>query len=144
MSAENNTYIHVHRVIYADTDQMGVVYHGRYLEWMEAARTELMRVHGMSYNSLEDRGISLPVIEAACKYIKPFKYDDIVNVLAEIEDVTRSKLTIRYELYCDGEDIIRARGTTVHCYMNRQGRAIRAPIDLLKFFKTFVVPKDNK
>ncbi|MCD6117273.1 acyl-CoA thioesterase [bacterium] len=142
MNVKNNTNIYTHRVIYADTDQMGIVYHGRYFEWLEAARTELMRIHGMSYNTLEARGISLPVIEASCRYIRAFKYDDIVNIIAEIEDVTRSRLKIKYELYCEGDETARVKGVTVHCYMNRQARAIRAPRDLLLFFKSFQVPEN--
>jgi len=138
-----NSFIMEHvtkiRVRYADTDKMGIVYHGRYFEWLEAARTELMRNHGMSYDSLEKRKISLPVIEASCKYIRPFKYDDIVNIFAEIEDVTRSRLRIKYELYCDSDQNARVQCVTVHCYINNQSRAIRAPIDLFQFFKSLKV-----
>jgi len=92
-------FIYSHRVRYSDTDKMGIVYHGRYFEWFEAARTELMRVWGMSYNDLENRGISLPVIHASCSYIKPFTYDEIALVRTWIQSVSRSKLVMSYELF---------------------------------------------
>ena len=128
-------FIYSHRVRYSDTDKMGIVYHGRYFEWFEAARTELMRVWGMSYNDLENRGISLPVIHASCSYIKPFTYDEIALVRTWIQSVSRSKLVMSYELFTADDTKIRITGSTTHCYMNSTGRAVRGPAELIGFFE---------
>jgi len=134
-------FIYKYRIRYADTDKMGVAYHGRYFEWFEAARTELMRANGMSYDSLEDQGISLPVIEAQCRYVQSVQYDEIVQIKTWIDDVTRSRLLIRYELFTKESGRPKAHGFTMHCYMNKQGRAVRAPHDLVEFFNKFLSKK---
>ena len=68
------------RVAFADTDAMGVVWHGNYLRWFEMARTELMRPTELPYPALVGRGIHLPVIEALVRYRKPARYDDLLIV----------------------------------------------------------------
>jgi acyl-CoA thioester hydrolase len=77
------------RVIYADTDLMGVVYHGTYLRYLEHARVEFMRSLGFVYADLERLGIGLPVIDLAVTYLSSARYDDIVSV-----DVGLAKLTL--------------------------------------------------
>ena len=64
------------RVIYGDTDQMGVVYYANYLRYFEFARSELLRAHGRSYRDMEAEGLSLPVVEATCRYVAPARYED--------------------------------------------------------------------
>ena len=73
------------RVIYADTDKMGVVYNGNYLSYFEIGRNELMRHLGLAYTEVEKNGLILPVIDAYVKYIKPAYYDDILDI-NECED----------------------------------------------------------
>ena len=69
------------RVRYAETDQMGVVYHANYLVWMEIGRVEALREHGFHYKDLEgEAGIALAVVEAQCRYIYPARYDDEILV----------------------------------------------------------------
>ena len=68
------------RVRYAETDQMGVVYHGNYFAWFEIGRIELLRQTGWSYKALEADGIGLPVIEATCQYRHPARYDDELEI----------------------------------------------------------------
>ena len=74
------------RVRYADTDQMKVVYHGKFLEYFEVGRTALIRSLGLPYAELESRGILLPVIEAYAKYRKPARYDDLLSVEAVVSE----------------------------------------------------------
>ena len=133
-SQGNPEHIHVIRVRYADVDQMGVVYHTRYLEWFEAARTELIRTMGRSYRELEEEGTSLPVIEAYCRYRKPVKYDELVRVRTVIGNVSRSHLRLEYELWGENDQIVRTEGYTVHCFLNQSGKPIRASQDIIDFF----------
>jgi acyl-CoA thioester hydrolase len=89
-------YDHTIRVRYADTDQMGVVYHARYFEWFEAARTEMLRSMGMPYEHMEKEGIFLPVIEAWCRYREPVRYDELVIIRTVLQDVSRLKIKLCY------------------------------------------------
>ncbi len=129
-------HIHSIRVRYADIDQMGFVYHTRYLEWFEAARTELIRAMGKSYRQLEEEGTSLPVVEVYCRYRKPVRYDELVRVRTVIGTVSRSNLRLEYELWGENDRIVRTEGYTVHCFLNRSGKPVRASQNLLDFFST--------
>lgn len=119
------------RVIYADTDQMGIVYYCRYFEFFERGRTELLRDLGSPYAEMEKEGIGLPVVEAHCEYKKGPRYDELVVIQSTISDVPRSTIRIDYELYDESETTLYATGYTIHCFLNPQGRAIKAP-------KTFI------
>ncbi|MBW1791075.1 MAG: acyl-CoA thioesterase [Deltaproteobacteria bacterium] len=123
------------RVRYADTDQMGVVYHARYFEWFEAARTEMLRSMGMPYRQLEVEGVYLPVIESFCRYRRPVKYDELVEVKTRLVEVTRSRIRLDYEIWGDEEKTSRIQGYTAHCFMNRDGRSVRAPLSLVSFLQ---------
>jgi acyl-CoA thioester hydrolase len=124
------------RVRYADTDQMGVVYHTRYLEWFESARTELLRAAGLPYKSIEDQGFFLPVIEAYCRYQFPVRYDEVVNLTAELEEISRLKIRLRYRVFAEGDPVQRADGWTLHCFTGKNGKPVRAPKDLIDTIKT--------
>lgn len=115
------------RVIYADTDQMGVVYYTRYFEFFERGRTELLRELSSPYSEMEKRGIGLPVVEAHCEYKKGPHYDDVIVVKSVISDVPRSTVRIDYELYDESETILLATGYTIHCFLNPEGRPMKAP-----------------
>ena len=123
------------RVRYADIDQMGVVYHSRYLEWFEAARTEMLRDMGLTYKSMENKGFLLPVIEAHCNYQLPVKYDDAVNVITELNEVSRLKIRLGYKVFIEGDERVRVKGYTLHCFMGPEGRAVRAPEEIMAYFR---------
>ena len=82
------------RVRYRDTDQMGVVYHGVYLEFFETGRTEFLRDAGMAYSSIEDTGIMLPVLEATLTMKRPARYDDLLTVHAIIREMPTARLKV--------------------------------------------------
>ena len=132
---EKSSFIYHVRVRFADTDQMGIVYHARYFEWFEAARTEMIRSMGMSYKELEKSGISLPVIEAFCRYRMPVKYDEHIRIKSVLMEVTRSRIRIGYYVMGEKEDSVRVFGYTVHCFIGSKGRPTRAPEELLSFFQ---------
>lgn len=84
------------RVRYAETDQMGVVYHANYLVWCELGRTELIRRRGTPYAELERQGVILAVAEASVRYQAPARYDDLIRVEAWIEEVRSRTVTFGY------------------------------------------------
>ena len=87
-----------YRVIYGDTDNMGVAYHANYLRWFEIGRTELLRAWGLPYREIEARGIQLPVAEAHCKYQQPARYDDLLTIEATLDTSTRGGVKIDYRI----------------------------------------------
>ncbi len=129
-------YNHTVRVRYADTDQMGVVYHARYFEWFEAARTEMLRSMGMPYDQFEKQGIFLPVIEAYCRYREPVRYDELVHIRTVLQDVSRLKIKLRYIISGKTKDDYRVDGYTLHCFMNQEGRPVRASNEIVEFLKS--------
>ncbi|MEO8227179.1 MAG: thioesterase family protein [Gemmatimonadota bacterium] len=84
------------RVNYSDTDQMGVVYHARYLVWLDIARTEHLRQAGMSYRELETMGFRLVVADLAVRYRQPARYDDLVRVRCWVRELASRRVTFGY------------------------------------------------
>jgi acyl-CoA thioester hydrolase len=75
------------RVRYAETDQMGVVYHSHYFPWFESARAEAIRELGLTYADMEKTGVIMPVIEVQCKYLRPARYDDLLTVKVILKEL---------------------------------------------------------
>jgi acyl-CoA thioester hydrolase len=117
------------RVRYADTDQMKVVYHGKYLEYFELGRSALIRSLGLPYSELENRGILLPVVEAFAKYRRPALYDELLVVEAFVTELPKATLKIEYRIFRDSEAELLAEGYTVHSFLNAStGKPIRVPL----------------
>jgi len=120
------------RVAFADTDAMGVVWHGNYLRWFEMARTELMRPTDLPYPALVGRGIHLPVIEALVRYRRPARYDDLLIVRIGRIHAGGVRLRIDYRIECDAALIV--DGHTEHAFTDAAGRVIRPPCDVRVIF----------
>jgi acyl-CoA thioester hydrolase len=116
------------RVRYAETDQMGVAWHGNYLAWFEVGRTDLLRAHGLTYRELEHEGLRLPVIEARARYLKPARYDDVLEVHTRLEALGRARVRFLYEVQRAGE--VLATGATEHAAVDPLGRPRRLPDEL--------------
>lgn len=86
------------RVNYSETDQMGVVYHARYLVWLDVARTEHLRRSGMSYRELEAAGLRLAVSELAVRYRQPARYDDPIRIRCWVRDVASRRVDFGYAI----------------------------------------------
>ena len=86
------------RVNYSETDQMGVVYHARYLVWLDVARTEHIRLAGMSYRDLEEAGLRLAVSEVSLRYRLPARYDDQVRIRCWVRDLPSRRIDFGYAL----------------------------------------------
>ena len=115
-----------HRVLYGDTDQMGVVYYGNYLRFFEGARNEWIRALGLTYAQIESRGIMMPVMECAARYLRPSRYDDMLEIPVTVTH-TRVKIRFDYVVHREGEPAALCLGHTVHACVNKDGRPTRAP-----------------
>ncbi|HJR16945.1 MAG TPA: thioesterase family protein [Gemmatimonadales bacterium] len=100
------------RVNYSETDQMGVVYHARYLVWLDIARTEHLRRSGMSYRDLEASGLRLAVSEVAIRYRQPARYDDAIRVRCWVRHVASRKVEFGYAIEHAGDGRLLATATT--------------------------------
>ena len=124
------------RVRYAETDQMRFVYYGRYFEYFEQARTDLLRAAGLPYTDLEKQGILLPVVEAFAKYKKSVAYDDQIIVESIVREVPVARIRIEYLVYREGEADPLVEGFTVHSFLSAAtGRPTRAPVQLVQLLQ---------
>lgn len=120
-------------VRYAETDMMGVVYHGSYLPWFEVGRTTLLRELGLPYRDLEAQGYFLPVLEVAVKYHKPAKYDDVLTVITTLRERPLLRINLEYEVRRGDERLVTAK--TVHAFIDRTGKPVRPPAAVLTVFE---------
>jgi acyl-CoA thioester hydrolase len=102
------------RVIYADTDAMGVAYHGNYIKWFEIGRTEYLRQIGYPYAALEREGLWLPVTEVVCKYRRPALYDDLLSIATWVDDLGGASIVMGYEIRRGRDGELLATGKTWH------------------------------
>src|SRR5271165_163818 len=103
------------RVRYAETDQMGVVYHSNYIIWFEVGRVEMLRELGFTYREMEKQdGINLAVVEARCRFKAPAMYDDLVLIRTRLVNVRDSLLHFSYEVLRDQDGTLLAEGETIH------------------------------
>ena len=118
------------RVIYGDTDQMGMVYYANYLRYFEIARNEYLRVVGQTYRAFEEsHGLMLPVVEAHVSYHKPARYDDELVISAAVQVRGAATARFDYEIHRGhGERL--ASGYTIHACITRDGRVVRLPDEL--------------
>ena len=124
-----------YRVIYGDTDNMGVAYHANYLRWFEIGRAELFRSLGMTYKSIEEKGYFLPVSEAYCKFVDSARYDDLIVIETTVDSSLRAGMKFNYRILRKEDETGLVQGFTKHAYVDRSGRVIRPPrfiTDILK------------
>ena len=118
------------RVIYGDTDQMGVVYYANYLRFFEASRNEFIRAKGLRYRDFERTfELMLPVVEAGVQYRLPARYDDLLTVEATLTEARRASARFEYRVLRDGELLV--TGHTIHACVDLTGKVRRMPPELL-------------
>ncbi|HVS52254.1 MAG TPA: thioesterase family protein [Opitutaceae bacterium] len=120
-------------VRYAETDMMGVVYHGNYLPWFEIGRTTLLKEIGLSYRQLEEDGFRLPVLEVTAKYLRPARYDDTLTIVTTLREKPLLRIRLDYEVR-RGDELL-ATGETVHAFIDRAGNPIRPPAHAAEAFR---------
>jgi acyl-CoA thioester hydrolase len=122
---DNGVLHHEVRVIFGDTDQMGVVYYANYLRYFEGARAAYWRALGRSYKDLEAWGVALPVVEAHCHYRRPAHYEDVLVVDVRVSELRGASIRFGYEIHRGGDRI--ADGTTRHAVLGTDGRLRALP-----------------
>ena len=124
------------RVRYAETDQMGVVYHSNHLIWFEVGRVELMRQMGFSYRDMErDDGCFIAVAEVKCRYRAPVYYDDEVLIRTRLKTVRESVVVFSYELVRADNNALVAEGETTHIVTDSNFKIAALPEKYLKVFR---------
>lgn len=120
------------RVRYGETDQMGVVYHGNYPQYLEMGRVAWLRDLGISYKDMEMSGIKLPVISLQIRFKKPAYYDDILTVLTSLVKTPQVKIEFDYKILNEKKEIL-AEATTVLAFMDTaRNKPVKCPDYLLE------------
>ena len=124
------------RVRYAETDQMGVVYHSNFVIWFEIGRVELMRQLGFRYRDMEKHDdCHIPVADLHIRYKEPAYYDDEIVVRTRLADVHRSLLRFHYQVFRTGEETLLAEGETTHLVVDNELKRRSLPQKFLAAFK---------
>ncbi len=123
------------RVRYAETDQMGVVYHANYLVWFEVGRVEMMRQLGLDYRDMErEDGALIAVVEVTARYKTPARYDDELIVRTRLSNVRASILRFKYEVLRAADDTLLCEGETVHLVVGRDMKRRTLPERYVEHF----------
>ena len=115
------------RIRYPEVDRMGLAHHANHFVWFEIGRTEFMRERGTTYAHIEEEGITLPVIEAACRYAAPARYDEQLIVRTTLTGVRKVRITFSYRIERETDGTLVATGSTTHAAVDRHGRPCRLP-----------------
>lgn len=127
------------RVIYGDTDQMGVVYYANYFRYFEFSRSEYLRARGGNYGDFEKAGFGLPVVSAHCDYKRPAKYDELIVIDVHLAELRRASMRFEYEVRREIGDLgneVLATGHTLHACIGPSGKPTGLPDFLLKLLRT--------
>jgi len=136
LAAVNETRI---RVRYAETDQMGVVYHANHFIWFEVGRVEFLRQLGFSYKDMEKQDdCFIAVVDARCRYKAPALYDDEVIVRTRLKNIRESVIHFGYELVRASDGAVLAEGETTHIVADSQMRKTALPEKYMKVFREAV------
>ena len=124
------------RVRYAETDQMGVVYHSNHFVWFEVGRVEFFRQLGFSYKEMEEQdGCHIAVVDARCRYKAPARYDDEVIVRTQLKNLRESLVHFAYDLLRAADGLLLAEGETTHVVIDREMKKTAIPEKYLAIFK---------
>jgi len=116
-----------YRVIYGDTDRMGRVYYANYLRWFEIGRTEMFRDLGLSYRTIEEKGVFLPVAEVQLKLHAGADYDDLLVIETCLDPGIKGGMKFDYRIIRKNDETLIASGHTRHAFLDTQGKVVRPP-----------------
>lgn len=132
------------RVRYAETDQMGVVYHANYLVWFEVGRVELIRQMGLDYKTMErEDGVGIAVVEVTCRYKAPARYDDELIVQTRIAGVRGSVVKFAYRVVRAADGTLLCEGATTHVVVDKEMRKAAMPARYAEAFRAAHVPVET-
>ena len=124
-------HTHSVKIYYRDIDKMGIVYYSRYFEYFEESRTELLASVGFDITSIEQEGITLPVIASYCDFKKGAQFEQEILIKTWIDQKPKSTLKINYEAILKGSTSLIASGYTIHAFIGRNGKPKRPPSKIL-------------
>lgn len=124
------------RVRYSETDQMGVVYHGNYIPYFEIGRVEWLRNKGISYKSMEDGGIALPIVSMNINYKKPARYDELLTVHTIFKSQSSVKIEFDCAIYNESDELLTTAQFILVFVSIKTGRPTAPPHYILEFLKT--------
>jgi acyl-CoA thioester hydrolase len=125
------------RVRYGETDQMGYMYYGNYAEFYEVGRVEMLRSLGMTYRSMEEDGIMMPVLEMRSRYLKPALYDEEITIKTILDKMPGVKIHFRYEFYNEANEFIHEGETTLAFINMKKNRPCLPPDEFQNHLKEF-------
>jgi acyl-CoA thioester hydrolase len=124
------------RVRYAETDQMGVVYHSNYIVWFEVGRVEMLRQLGFTYSEMEKQdALHIAVVDVRCRFKAPAYYDNLVTIRTRLLNVRESLLHFSYEVIRDDDGVTLAEGETIHIVVDAAFQRIPLPQKYLPSFR---------
>lgn len=125
------------RIRYGETDQMGYVYYGRYAEFYEIGRTELIRASGLTYRDLEERGIMMPVTRLEIRYIRPIGYDELITIRTSLKKMPTAKITFHYQILNEKGEIANEASCDLVFTNSETRRPVRPPKELLETLEPY-------
>jgi len=134
LSVNNLTKI---RVIYADTDAMGVVYHTNYIKWFELGRNEFMRQLGVPCTELGKLGLNLPLINVSCDFLKFATYDQLLTIETKFDYIKKATIRFNSRIWDENKENVLVEGYTVHACTNHEGKLRRIPKLLLELINKY-------
>jgi acyl-CoA thioester hydrolase len=124
------------RVRYSETDQMGVVYHGNYIPYFEIGRVEWLRNQGVSYKSMEENGIALPIVSMNINYKKSARYDDLLTVRTRFKSQTTVKIEFECAIFNEAQELLTTADFVLVFVSLKSGRPTAPPQNILELLKT--------
>jgi acyl-CoA thioester hydrolase len=123
------------RVRYSETDQMGVVYHGNYIPYFEIGRVEWLRNKGISYKTMEESGIALPIVSMNINYKKPARYDELLTVHTIFKSQSSVKVEFDCAIYNQCNELLTTAQFILVFVLLKTGKPVSPPDNILKLFK---------
>lgn len=133
----NFEHISTLRVRYGETDQMGYCYYGNYAQYFEVGRVEAMREVGMSYKSLEEKGVMLPVSDFKVKYKSPAKYDDLLLITTKIVEIRGARIIFEYIIHNEKQELVAEAETTLVFVSKETMRPISPPNEFISVVEKY-------
>lgn len=132
-----------HKVQYYETDKMQITHHSNYIRFMEEARTDFLEKNGWSYARMESEGLISPVVSIDINYKKSTTYNDNIEIVTKIIDMSMVKVEFEYTMYVDGSIVCTAK--SVHCFVNNQGKPVSVKKINPEIYELFLglVEKEN-
>ena len=125
-------------VRYQETDQMGVAHHSVYPVWFEVGRTAFIRAQGIPYSKLEEDGLYLPLVGLSCDFRSFARYEDDLEIRTQISDLSKTRLSFKYDVIKTIDKSVIATGTTKHVYVNRSLRPVNLAKSMPDVYRLFL------